>query len=356
MTPREQVETALQGGHGSKVPFTIYECMIPQCSVERELRNRGLCIVKRDIPVYKIHRPNVKVTQHVHWEGERKFVRTYYETPVGTLSTLKEDAGFTDWYLEKMFKKPEDYKRLLFMIQDECYEPNYEEFKQAEKSFGHDAIFRTHVYLEPLQELITGEYMSTETFCIEWMDNRDEILKLYHAIVENRRKTYPLIARSPASHTNYGGNVIPEITGIDIFEKYYVDHYNEAAEIMHKHGKLIGCHFDGNCKLFSNAIAGTKLDYIEAFTPAPDTDMTLAEARDVWHDKVLWINFPSSIHVKSDEEVTQATIKLLEELKSVDGFIIGITEDMPPYRWQNSCKAIMNGIERHARENPALYL
>jgi len=28
------------------------------------------------------------------------------------------------------------------------------------------------------------------------------------------------------------------------------------------------------------------LDYIEAFTPAPDTDMTLAAARKAWPDKV----------------------------------------------------------------------
>ena len=55
----------------------------------------------------------------------------------------------------------------------------------------------------------------------------------------------------------------------------------------------------------SKAIAGTALDYIEAFTPAPDTDMTLAEARAAWPDKVLWINFPSSVHLKPNAEVEQ---------------------------------------------------
>jgi hypothetical protein len=157
-------------------------------------------------------------------------------------------------------------------------------------------------------------------------------------------------------HANYGGNVTPEIIGLENFEKYYVQHYNEAAEVMHKHGKLIGCHFDANCKLLSKAIAGTALDYIEAFTPAPDTDMTLAEARRAWPNKVLWLNFPSSVHLRPDAEVEKTTIDLLNQAGNIDGLIMGITEDIPPDRWQNSCRAIMNGLERHARENQRLYV
>ena len=73
MTPREQVERVLSGERVLRVPFTVYECMIPQCTAEREMRNDGLCIVKRDVPVFKTHRPNVKVTQHVYWKDERKW-------------------------------------------------------------------------------------------------------------------------------------------------------------------------------------------------------------------------------------------------------------------------------------------
>ncbi|NOY74640.1 MAG: hypothetical protein GXP32_02475 [Kiritimatiellaeota bacterium] len=76
-------------------------------------------------------------------------------------------------------------------------------------------------------------------------------------------------------------HVVPSVIGVETFEKYQVQHYNEAAEIMRKHGKLIGTHLDDNNKLIAKAVAGTDLDYIEAFTPAPDTDMSLADARNV---------------------------------------------------------------------------
>jgi len=353
-TPRELVETALRGGHGPVVPFTIYECMVPHCAAERAMRNRGMCIVERR-SVFLTHRPNVRVTQKVYWEGGKKLVRTVYETPVGRVSTLEEPAGFTTWRHEKMFKSPDDYKVLLFLIKDERYEPAYDAYAREEREYGGDAIFRASFGLEPLQALISGNMMGMEQFCIEWMERRDEVLKLYEAIVENRRKIYPIVAESPAMHANYGGNVVQEIVGRETFERYYVPHYNEAAEVMHRHGKLIGSHFDSNNSHIADLIARTDLDYIEAFTPAPDTDMTVGEARRAWADKVLWINFPSSVHLRADEEIAEFTVRMLDELDSIDGFIVGITEDMPPHRWRQSCMAIMDGLERHARLHPDMY-
>lgn len=345
---------ALQKQPVDQVPFTIYECMMPQCAAERAMRNRGLCIVKR-LNAFSSHYPNVTMHEEAFSKAGRWMTRTHYETPVGTLSTLSESVGFTSWQHEHMFKSPDDYKALLYFIKDEVYELNYEAFARMEQNLGEDAICRSGLGLEPLQALISGHLMDTATFCMEWMDRRDEILLLYNALVEKRRQVYPLIAQSPASHVNYGGNVVPEIIGLETFQEYYVPHYNEAAEIMHKHGKLIGCHFDANCKLLSKAIAGTGLDYVEAFTPSPDTDMTLAEARAVWPDKVLWLNFPSSVHLRGNEEVEQVTTDLLDQAGKVEGLIMGITEDMPPHRWQESCQAIMNRLERHSKDRPELY-
>lgn len=354
MTPRARVEQALRGGRGDRVPFTVYECMIPPCAAERELRNRGCCIVRR-LPVFHTHRPNVRTTEQVHWVGERKFTRTVHETKHGTVSSLAEDGGFTSWRHDYLLKRPEDYAAIRCFLSDELYESAYADFARAQEADGGDTIYRANFGLEPLQELISGGVMGMQTFCEEWMERRDEVLSLYEILVENRRRIYPLVAKSPASHANYGGNVTPEIIGRENFETYYVPHYNEAAEVMHRHGKLIGCHFDANTRLLAPAIAGTALDYIEAFTPAPDTDLTLAEARAAWPGKTLWINFPSSVHLQPDPVVETVTLDLLEQAGRMEGFLIGITEDMPPGRWRDSCRAIMRGIERHARDNQARY-
>ena len=46
---------------------------------------------------------------------------------------------------------------------------------------------------------------------------------------------------------------------------------------------------------------------------------------------------------------------LLSEVETVDGLLVGITEDVPAHRWRGSFQAIMDGIERHARQCPDLY-
>lgn len=347
ITPRESVELVLNGNLPDRIPFTIYENKIPQCKAERQLRNQGLCIIRRHIPpVYNTFTPHVNVKSIGFAKDGKQLVRTEYETPVGLLYTITEPAGFTFWTHKRLFGNPEDYKAILFMINDMQFTPNYDEFTNAQNSDGGDSLYRGYIGLEPMQAMIS-DYMSSETFCMEWFDNRDEILKIYNALITKRRQVYELCANSPALVFNYGGNVTPEILGLERFREYYVSHYDEAADILHAKGKLIGVHFDANCKMISESIARTKLDYIEAFTPSPDTDMTLAEARAAWPDKILWINFPSSVHLESIEVIKKTTKELLSQIGSPSKFIMGITEDIPENRWRENLLAISEVLMEH---------
>ncbi len=343
MTPRQRVFTALHKGKTDKVPFTVYEKMISQCTVERELRNRGLCIVKR-VQSYKTHTPNVQVkSSHSTTLQGHQLVKTIYTTPFGDLTTLTEATDDTTWRHELMYKTPADYKAILFLIQDTIVEPNYDEVARVVTDLGEDFVVRDNFPLEPLQNLISSNYMKMEDFCIEWMEHRDEILKLYDAFVELARKIYPVVANGPLEFANYGGNVVPQIIGVENFEKYYVPNYNEAAEILHKKGKLIGTHLDADNTLIMSAVAKTKLDYIEAYDPSMSP--SVKDVRRIWPDKVLWINWQSGYQLKPPKEIQKITVDLIEDAKPLEGFIIGITEDIPKDRLHQNLTAIIDGID-----------
>ena len=314
----------------------------------QQLHDEGICIVNRQRPVVRTRTPNVTTKTQTYAEEGTTYSRTDIHTPVGDLHSIGRPAGFTTWRVEMLFKQPEDYKPLLFMVQDAQYETCYEEFSKAEAELGEGVILRSSVGLTPLHEIMIS-WMGVETFAIEWADRRDEILKLYDAMVEQRRKLYPLVARSPVSHVNYGGNETGQVMGRERFEKYVVPCYAEAAEVFRKHGTLLGAHLDGNNKVWADLVAGSGLDYVEAFTAAPDCDMTLKEALEAWPDKVLWINFTSSVHVQSDEAVEAETLKLLKESAPGDRLIIGITEDIPSDRQHGSLTAISRTINKQGR-------
>jgi len=349
LTPRERCERAVRFEDVDFVPLTIYERKIPQCEAERELRNDGLCIVQRGPGVFGVRRPNVLGSEsHSFVDNGRRVTRTVTRTTAGELSTLVQPAGFTTWHHEKMFKGPDDYAALLAYASDVEVVPNYEPFMRMDELKGGDAVMRGAVGLEPMQ-LIVHHWMGVEVFAIEWMERRDEVLKLYEALVEERRKTYPVLAASPCEQFNYGGNVTPEIIGEARFREYYVPNYEECCEVLQPAGKLVGCHFDANTRVIADAIAETSLDYIEAFTPAPDTDMTLAEARAAWPDKALWINYPSSVWLRSDEAMEEVAVDLLKQAAPGNGLLIGVTEDVPDGRLYPGLNAINRAIHEHGR-------
>lgn len=345
MTPRKRVEAVLKGEKIDKIPLTIYESKIPQCSVERELRNQGLCIVNRNYRVFKTISPNVSYQSYSYTENGINFVRYVVKTKYGELTYLTKPAGFTSWIVEKIFKGPQDYKKLYAMIEDQRYEPDYGGFLKAEKELGEDVILRAGIGSSPLHQIMIG-WMGVETFAIEWAERRDEIENLVDIQVKKLRQIYEIVAKSPALIANFGGNETGNVMGRERYKKYVLPHHNEAAEVMHKYGKLLGCHLDGNNKVWADLVAESGLDYIEAFSPAPDTDMSIQEAFDIWKDKILWINFPSSLHIRSIEEIERATQEIIDASKG-HRLIIGITEDIPEHRWQENLLAISRVINKN---------
>ncbi|MGB9642383.1 MAG: uroporphyrinogen decarboxylase family protein [Candidatus Ratteibacteria bacterium] len=345
MTPRKRVEAVLKGEKIDKIPLTIYESKIPQCSVERQLRNEGLCIVNRLYPVFKVVSPNVSYESHAYTENGVNFTRYFVNTPHGQLTYLVKPAGFTSWTVEKIFKGPEDYKKLYAMVADQRYQPHYDEFLKAQESLGEDVILRAAIGSSPLHQIMIG-WMGVETFAIEWAERRDEIEKLVDIQVEKLRQLYEIVAKSPALIANFGGNETGNVMGRERFEKYVLPHHQEAATVMHKHGKLLGCHLDGNNKVWADLVAKSGIDYIEAFSPSPDSDMSIEDAFNVWHDKVLWINFPSSVQMRSIEEIEKTTQHIIDVSKGRN-LIMGITEDIPEDRWQENLCAISRVINRN---------
>jgi len=344
MTPRKRVEAILRGDMPDRVPLTMYECMIPQCTAERRLRNDGLCVVYRT-SVFKTHTPSVRRTsEHFEIDGV-PHVRTIHETPVGTLTQVSRPADFTSWRVEMLFKRPEDYKVLKFVVQDQRFEEDYGTYLKKGEELGEDFILRAAVGATPLHQIMIG-WMGVETFAVEWTEGRDEILDLYDAMVEKQREVYPIVARSPASHANYGGNEVPEVMGLERFEEYCVPLYDEAAAELHRHGVLLGSHLDGNNRAWAHAVAASDLDYVEAFTPPPDCDLSVREALDLWPGKFLWINFPSSIHLEPISRIEEVTRELIQQAAPGDRFIIGITEDIPQDRWQGNMLAISRAIDQ----------
>ena len=347
MTVRERMERIFAGERVDRVPFALKGWRIGPSATERRLRNEGLHILDAR-PVYSVASPNVSTQTHGYAQEGVWHQRTTLRTPRGELSQVTRQSGGTTWRVERLFKGPQDYAALRSMVADRRYAPAYEGYLQAEADMGEDAYFKTNAPGCPLHEVMY-EMMGLEAFAVEWAERRDEVLALTEAIAANDRDALAITARSPARLVQCGGNYSPEVLGRERFVAHVVPHWEEAGALLHEGGKLLGCHLDADNRLWADLVHQSPLDWIEAFTPAPDTDMTLAEARQAWPGKVQFINFPSSVHLASAEVIAATTRQLLREAAPGDGLIIGITENVPEHRWRESYSTILATVNQYGR-------
>lgn len=72
---------------------------------------------------------------------------------------------------------------------------------------------------------------------------------------------------------------------------------------------------------------------------------SIEEARKLWRDKVLWINYPVSFHLKEPEEIRVYTKKLLQEAVPGDKFLISNTENLTPGVWQKFMRTVVEVLQ-----------
>ena len=327
MTPRERVFAALAGQMPDRVPFVIWNNKLPGGDLDRQLLKLEACIINKST-VYRLTTPGIEtITEQLESKDGLPRMQKTYRTPAGTLSTIQRLCPGSTW-LEKMpFTGPEDYESLKAFIQSKTYTPCYDDFLKDDRKYPDQSLARPETIYTPIQDLIC-KYMGVEAFCIEWADRRDRLLKLCDVIAQDRRKRLELVAASPARFAIIEGNVIPDVTGPQRFEKYHIPHIEEACEILHAHGKFAGAHLDANNKIIAHLVAKTSLDLIESFTPPPDCNLPLPEARQLWPEKAIQINFPSSVHLRGPEQVQETAADILKQAAPGNRFIVGVSEDI----------------------------
>ena len=136
------------------MPFTFYDLLFPEGLDPTPIQSKGMALCARR-PVYRKVTPNVKVSEVKESDGG---VRTIYDTPVGTLTSLYRPAalaygvfgslgrrgvpivpqdphlsGIPSWpvgarLLERPIKTRDDYRVAKFIVEDTRYEQDYDTF------------------------------------------------------------------------------------------------------------------------------------------------------------------------------------------------------------------------------------
>jgi len=327
-TPRRRFEVALRGEMPDRIPAVVWNNKLPGDETDQALLEAGACIVFKS-SLYDIELEGIPFETE-RWLGEDGVPRerTIYHTPAGDLQKLDHIYPDTIWHKELPFKSPKDYDALIALVESQRFIPRYERFLEDDAFFGSSGIARPATEATPMLDILY-RMLGVETFALEWFDHRDHVIALYQAMLESRRRRLPLLAESPAMFIVAEANISFEIVGPKRFREFYMPAIEEACDVLHAAGKLVGAHLDSNNRRLAPQVAQLPIDFVESFTPPPDCDLSVREARAAWPGKTLYCNFPSSIHHDGPEAVRAATKQILAEAAPGAGFLMGVLEQVP---------------------------
>ncbi|MEM2904702.1 MAG: uroporphyrinogen decarboxylase family protein [Candidatus Bathyarchaeia archaeon] len=327
MNAKERIMAVLHHEEPDRIPWTIYSGLLPRGQDERELRNLGLGLWV-SCPVCKVETPNVKV--EVSDQGG--VTTRIYRTPAGSVySRHRTDVGVvgTAWTVEHMVKRPEDYAAAKFIVEDTVYRPDYTAMLEAQRMLGGDGVVVAWVGRSPLQRMLI-ELLGYTRWAIDQYRHPKEFNELLEAIEREEQQLYRIAAESPAEVVWCGDNMNGEVTSPKLFEKYCAPFYNKQARMLHKHGKILAVHMDGRIASLLDVIGTTEIDVVEAFTPQPMGDLPPEKAKKAWGDRfTIWMNFPETVCLLGVDTLREYTSQLLKAIAPGEGFMLGVTENIP---------------------------
>lgn len=347
MTLRERLLTTLRGGMADRIPWNIYAWLVPQTAAARALHLKGLSFMDtRRIfrPVYE----GVTIREEHSIVDGRPIFHTRIETPVGVLTeeaTLESNYG-SRWIRKYFITGIQDYPAAEYFFRHTRFEPDFDPWRQADVTLGDGGIVVGEIMPIPIMTLMVS-WMGVERLVEGIYDHPAEFDALIEALNVHYDRQIQLAAESPAEVIWFPDNVTGAVISPRLFERYCAPVYARAVPVLRSAGKIPIAHYDGSNRPLVHSLARTTLPVIEAFTPPPMGDLSVAEAKTAWPDKVIWVNFPGSLFLEPAETIRAYTLELLREGASGGRLVIGCTEDFPPDEFEKTFTAIGQALAEY---------
>ncbi len=332
MSTRDNITTALNGGVPDRTPLTFYSWMVTGDSADKDgllfedswkrLYDLGLGICYHARVIREVQH-GVEDSVETRQEGGDTITIQRKKTPVGTIEQLFRNG----WHREYWIKGPADYKVMTWIMDHTELVPCYEEYERADAVVGENGITVIRASRTPAM-MINVDWAGTEQFCMDLALEVDELMELYEARKKLFVQETELIAKGPGRFVKWLENLTISMMGPDKYGKLLVPCYQQCVPIYEAADKRVMVHYDGALNVIRDQIAQAPFHMIESLTEAPEGDMTYAQCRRAWPEKVFWANINVDLYYEPAEVLHKAVIEKRERAGK-KGLAFEISEDMP---------------------------
>ena len=344
MTMRQRILAVVHSRELDQIPFIIYDDMLPMDEVERVL-GPGRIGLMRWSEVHKVITPHCRFQTDEYWVGKDRWQRIILHTPVGSIFEERQfEPVFNSSSIKKHFvQERKDYEVLWYYLQDSIIVEDFERYYRDQAELGDRGVPLVSVERTPYQNLWIM-WVGLDNLSYHLSDFPECVEKTMGMLENRERKIFEIVRRSPVEFIDFPDNITAQAIGPVRFKRHCTALYDELAEILGEKVPVF-VHMDGNLKPLWQAIAESRVRGLDSFTPAPDNDTRVSEAVALWPEMRLFVNFPSSLHLCTYDQVRAEAEEILAVAGHSGRLQIQISENVPLDRWQTSFPAIADAIE-----------
>ncbi|MBC8871549.1 MAG: hypothetical protein H8E44_19160 [Planctomycetes bacterium] len=340
---RGRFERALAGEIIERPVYAVYDWFVQNRPVDwQSLFARGLGQIAH-ADLVRTERPNVQVIETTQEIDGRVRREVRWITDRGEL----HEWFLGEWQQEFLLKTPTDYRIMHRALEGTRYSAISEPFLQAEQHIGDGGITVGQLGWAPIRRTpllqVQIDFAGPERLAMDLADELPELMELLELMTELTLEKFREAVKGPARYIKLWENLAVEMIGLRHYQQHMVPLYRKILEILQDADKRLLVHYDGRLRTVADEIAALDIDGIDSFTPPPDGDMSVAEARACWPEKFLWLHPPLGWY-QEDRAKLAARIQEMVRDAGPRRYCLMISEDVPP-QWEQSVPTVLEALD-----------
>lgn len=349
VTMRDRMLAVVQGRQTDRVPFVQYDNIAAPNTDVWSLVGRENMGILRWAQLYRMEHPGCTVEgTDIERDGFRGRLTSIF-TPAGR---LVEEKLFEPVYGSASIRKhfitePDDYRVFADFLRRTRVVRHLDGYADIISGLGDDGLPIVRVERTPFQQMWV-QWASLQDLCGHMAECPDRVEECLQLLTMIERRVFKVVwdaAREvKVPVVDIPDNITAPAIGLRLFEKYCLPLYQELSGMMAERGAPVFVHMDGDLRPLWDLIGRSGVRGIDSMSPPPDNDTSVSDARRMWPEMRLWVNFPSSVHLAEPEVIYETARRLIEEAGNSGRLQIQISENVPRSAWQKSYPQIVRAI------------
>ena len=269
-------------------------------------------------------------------------MRVVYHDILGDLTTrcsygcaLLESGSSIPDILEHAVKNSDDYLTLVNVLSKVRIIANPDGYTAYHDRIGDDGLAVAFLSLAagPMQHIMR-DLRKYESFCLDLYDFPKQVSACVEALAVLYEKIIDSVLETEAEVVLFGANYDDTITYAPFFEEHITPWLNKAGERLHRVGKYLLTHTDGENQGLLSTFEECNFDIADSVCPAPMTKVSLQEYREAFGvQTTIWGGIPSQIMLKSccsDTDFKDFVANVISSCKPYNNLILSIADTTPP--------------------------